>query len=296
MANSASTPLALAKDFALITLGAADQTANLTANNHVEFDTVVGNLALSTGAGQADGKVTLLAGRTYKLTGALLTEGSAASYMKYQWYDVTNSVLLGIASWGIDITNTGFYSPQSNAMAIVTPATNIQVELRITDMSNIATIHYEWSHAYIESVQAYVPMSATQSYIRRTNGLTRGSTNTNVVIFGTADVSVGTDITYQNSATNGDSFLINTSGIYSLSFTAGLGTANTTIDLRVGSAIDNANLNSNSRASVRSSFGGADPVSVAWTGYIAAGQVAWVFASNDLAGASYTAITVARVR
>jgi len=48
----------------------------------------------------------------------------------------------------------------------------------------------------------------------RKSGLTRGSTLTKNVIFGTAVTSVGADITYQNSATNGDSFKINTAGLY----------------------------------------------------------------------------------
>lgn len=299
MANSASTPLAVAKDSAFITLS-ANQTSNLAQNNHVEFNTIVGNLNLSSGGGQNDGKITLQSGRKYTLM-ANVAGHLSGSNERCQWYDITNSTWLGSAAFINPINAGSADSSSSMAFATITPATSVQVELRFRSGSGFDTIYSDnstnhFTSAWIESVEAYTPLVSTQSYIRRTNGLTRGSTNTNVVIFGTADVSVGTDITYQSSATNGDSFLINTSGIYSLSFTAGLGTVNTTIDLQVGSAIDNASLNSNSRASVRSSFNGGDPVSVAWTGYIAAGQVVWVYAANDLAGAAYTAITVARVR
>ena len=57
-------------EHAVISLS-TDQTANLSNGDHIEFDTIVTNgtlVTLSTGAGQADGKVTLVAGHTYKIT------------------------------------------------------------------------------------------------------------------------------------------------------------------------------------------------------------------------------------
>lgn len=50
--------------------------------------------------------------------------------------------------------------------------------------------------------------------------LGRGSTNTAVAQFQTLNKSAGTDITYATSASLGDSFTINRSGIYSMIFTA----------------------------------------------------------------------------
>ena len=61
---------------------------------------------------------------------------------------------------------------------------------------------------------AAVAGGSSVSFMHRKSGLTRGSTMTKNVIYGTAVASVGSDITYQNSAINGDSFKINTAGLY----------------------------------------------------------------------------------
>jgi len=55
------------------------------------------------------------------------------------------------------------------------------------------------------------------SYIRRTSGDTKGGSNTNILIYSLAVESSGVDISYVNSAADGDHFLINTSGVYSIS-------------------------------------------------------------------------------
>lgn len=46
----------------------------------------------------------------------------------------------------------------------------------------------------------------------------QGSTNGDVLIFNSVSVNTGTDITYATSATLGDSFTINTSGIYAMTY------------------------------------------------------------------------------
>jgi hypothetical protein len=53
-----------------------------------------------------------------------------------------------------------------------------------------------------------------------------GSTNTRIRRFTTIESSVGTDITYADSATLGASFTINTTGIYAMSYTERLNSAN----------------------------------------------------------------------
>ena len=45
---------------------------------------------------------------------------------------------------------------------------------------------------------------------------TNGTTNTSVRIFGTVQINTGSDITYATSATLGDTFTINTTGVYSI--------------------------------------------------------------------------------
>ena len=138
----------------------------------------------------------------------------------------------------------------------------------------------------------------TLSYIRRTNGLTQGSTNTNVVIYGTAQESAGNDITYQNSATSGDSFLINTSGIYAVSVLfrpANAAVANN-MGIYVAGAIVNTFGGTSIRAQKYSSTNNYE-YSITWTGYIAANDLIWTMIDDHaLTGVVVNAITIARVR
>ena len=133
----------------------------------------------------------------------------------------------------------------------------------------------------------------TYSYIRRNNGVTKGSSNTNVVIYGTSVESSGTDITYINSATAGDSFKINTSGIYSVSIDTSCGTSTYVIDIKVGSAIDNVTGNANTRANdqIAANYSGC----ASWTGYIAENNLIWTYCSGVPASQFYNQITIVRV-
>lgn len=131
------------------------------------------------------------------------------------------------------------------------------------------------------------------SYIRRLAGNTRGSTNTNVIIYGTADLSVGADITYVNSASAGDSFTINTTGIYSVNcivFTTGSTVYDS--EIRIGSTVDNVN----GDAKTRATWTGGYSHGIAWTGPITAGDKVFVYKSSAPTSNTYlNQITIARV-
>ena len=117
----------------------------------------------------------------------------------------------------------------------------------------------------------------TPSYILRTNGGTKGSTNTNVVIYGTAVESSGSDITYTNSATNGDGFLVNVSGVYSVSL-IGRQSVDATYQIRIG-AIDNLANDAKTRSSYVILAGvGA----ITWTGYVPSGSYVFIFNNNTI--------------
>ena len=129
----------------------ANQTSNLSAGDHVEFDTVTGNLALSTGTGQANGKVTLKAGKTYSLEGGALASGSNPNCWCV-WYDTTNSQELGQRG-GSHNASTGA-NDQTIAAAVVTPSTDIIVELRTVISTNVSYLYYDWgTFAYIEEIK-----------------------------------------------------------------------------------------------------------------------------------------------
>jgi hypothetical protein len=59
---------------------------------------------------------------------------------------------------------------------------------------------------------------STASFIEQNTPNAKGSVNTNVLRFSNAVKTVGSDITYQASATDGDSYRINTAGRYMVSF------------------------------------------------------------------------------
>lgn len=137
------------------------------------------------------------------------------------------------------------------------------------------------------------------SYLRYSGVAAYGSTNTNVWRFTTAHESGGTDITYVPSSTAGDSFTVNTSGIYSISV-FGTATANRTVHLNIGASINNTVTLINS--TVRG-FGlilsGFSHLATTWTGYVEAGQKIWVSSDGAMynaAGYELTnAISIARV-
>lgn len=85
------------KKWALLTLS-ADQTSNLSINQHIEFDTIIGNgLTLQTGAGQADGIIELTQNHTYLMFAQAhtLTSISAGSAF-WSFFDRDNAVTIGV--------------------------------------------------------------------------------------------------------------------------------------------------------------------------------------------------------
>lgn len=72
-----------------------------------------------------------------------------------------------------------------------------------------------------------LPKPTSEICVAQGTGTGFGSTNTNVRTFVSTPVtSTGTDITYTSSSTLGDSFSINTTGVYSISYSdGGSGTA-----------------------------------------------------------------------
>lgn len=134
------------------------------------------------------------------------------------------------------------------------------------------------------------------SYIRRKNGTTRGSTNTYVVIYGTAVESNGTDITYVNSAASGDSFTINTSGIYTISISIYVNASGQVpnLGLQIGDSISNT-FNANMVSSSSATATGAT-VHLSWTGYIAANKKVYAHSYTALYNdAENNIISIARV-
>jgi len=125
----------------------ADQTANIGANDHIEFDTKDedGGIVLQTGSGQADGIFELSSGTKVQLSAHLRPEFSGATgRLVIVWYDITNSAELGSRAIYQSTTHVAHTSDQPIAEIIVTPATNITVEVRIISVTALTALANEY--------------------------------------------------------------------------------------------------------------------------------------------------------
>lgn len=144
------------------------QNANIAANDHVKFDTVLasrgGSVALDTttafsaATGAASiGRFTLKANVTYKLTAAIpyILGSGATGLLDVQWFDATlNAALPGtIGSLLVATTATNDVGG-GVAMAIFTPGQDTLVELRlitVTALTQIGTAARE-AWAMVEAI------------------------------------------------------------------------------------------------------------------------------------------------
>lgn len=207
---------------------------------------------------------------------------SPATHSKITFTDVTGS---------IDATN--YLRIARNGNNIINLAQDFDIVIGKTSY----TFFYSGANGWIILDNAPNLLDASVgSYMRRKNGLTQGSTNTNVVIYGTAAESNGTDITYVNSATLGDSFTVNTNGIYSISVSSTTTSTGSQTQIKVGT-LDNTGGGSEARAFISNSGGAGWESSIAWTGYIAAGESIWTWCGSAPTGADVdeNQITIAKV-
>jgi len=137
---------------------AADQTTNIAATNHVEFDTIDedGGIELQTGAGQADGIFELLSGRKYILSAQLRPEFSGTTgLLIVAWYDRTNAAELGSRALYTTQTGAAHNANQPLAQIIVTPDTNIDVEVRIIQVTALTALANEYCIANLFEISGW---------------------------------------------------------------------------------------------------------------------------------------------
>jgi hypothetical protein len=125
-------------------------SARITANNHVEFDTkdADGGIVLQTGSEQANGIFELIANRSYKISGQVRPEFSAAGgSVELVWYDITNSAELGARAIYEAVTGSNDDANKPLSEHIFTPSTNITVELRIIAATSVSAFANEYTSA-----------------------------------------------------------------------------------------------------------------------------------------------------
>lgn len=137
---------------------AADQTSNWAMNNHAEFDTKdSGDLIISTGVGQAKGKVTLPGGHRYRIMVNILCQAQAGlqAFVPFKIYDVTNAAYLTntykASSQSTNYATTMSHKGTSEAEIYVEDT--IQIEARFTAaLANMLRLRYEFSFIEIQEI------------------------------------------------------------------------------------------------------------------------------------------------
>lgn len=128
------------------------QSTNIAVGDHVKFDnsaftrgtaiTLDTSSTYSNAANIASiGRVTLAAGKTYKLTAVACTASfsSTSAYLGLKWYNNTASTFLGTVNtwWGSSFT----YTSGGTAAAYITTTVSTRVELRINAVSNLTQLY-----------------------------------------------------------------------------------------------------------------------------------------------------------
>jgi len=133
----------------------ADQTTNLSATNHVEFDTIIesNNLTLSTGAGQANGIIgNLKADTIYLFEAGLTIAGSTNSAeLQYKFRDNTGTpTLIGQLANSIMVSSNSNVSFQPIVSAIHKTGGEVsQVELRIILTNSVTAIESDFTYVRV---------------------------------------------------------------------------------------------------------------------------------------------------
>lgn len=113
---------------------------------------------------------------------------------------------------------------------------------------------------------SYTPPS---SWVSRKQGTGKGSVNTNVVIWNAANGSAGSDISYINSSSNGDSFKVNVAGCYAVSLTVRPNAASSLGMELCRSTSINDTMGSSDVITISHSSAADQMRSLSWTGYCA---------------------------
>ena len=150
----------------LLTLSAQQNAIN--ANTVIELrDDVAGigvnnNIVFNNGTHRA----TLKAGKTYKLQAYIRHLGSASNTAGgYKWYDVTNTTFIGVENQVQSMNSLGNDGNQPSNGVIITPTTNIEVELRCQGVSVAnQSISFGSTYAIIEKISESVYNVATMGF------------------------------------------------------------------------------------------------------------------------------------
>jgi hypothetical protein len=132
------------------------------------------------------------------------------------------------------------------------------------------------STTYLRGDQTWATVAGggtTPSYCRYTGVAARGSTNTYILRWSTAqEACTGSDLSYSSSATLGDSFVVNTSGVYTISVGLYAATAYESLILISSTIVNTISADAPEMRKFHLLLTNAYHGSLDFTGYIAAGN------------------------
>jgi hypothetical protein len=175
-----------------------DANKNLSANSHVEGYTTTATAAGTTTLTVGSTKLQFFTGST---TQTVTLPVASTLVLGQQFFIVNNS------SGVVTVQSSGANSIQ--AMAATT-------QLLLTCILTSGTGTASWSAVYYTSTTTSI---RSQVVLQGSTGW--GSTNTKIKRMTTQLVNTGSDITYAASSTNGDSYTINSTGLYAMNLNDG---------------------------------------------------------------------------
>lgn len=131
------------------------QTTNLSVDGRCEFDTVLTSLGTNISLNTGNGVFTLKAGNTYKLLAEVtinFASSTTSTNLEYGWYDITNGQYHGNKGIARPIDGNSNNTSMGESYAIITPSSNINVELRWSFRDGSITDLETRTHAAIEQI------------------------------------------------------------------------------------------------------------------------------------------------
>ena len=255
------------------------------ANSPIDFDTEVANMTTGTWA-NTNGEITIPVDGVYDISAIVRNNGNWSAAVGLQLFvdavetctldkagSTTKSVLAGSYTLFLSKGQVVEISATETAGGLSTSASDTNLTIvRQPDYGAFTPVGFGLATPTAAGL-AVKP----NSYIRINDSNGFGSTDTKIRRFSNEVANVGTGITRASTAANGDTFTINESGVYAISYTDGFNSATT---ISMGISLNSTELTTDIgsiSADDRLGVAGAFPVNsfrnVSWTGPLVIGDI-----------------------
>ncbi len=135
----------------------ADQSSNLGANKHIEFDTLLnGSLnPPSTGTGQEKGTITLPAGKTYKIQLITQSVHNPTGELRFRMYNETASDYFGMVCMSMSVGYNDIGSFNGQLVSFITTTVDTDINARIIISTRPVKIDDATTRLIIEEYAGY---------------------------------------------------------------------------------------------------------------------------------------------